>query len=61
MSIVYIFKDKPLQEKIYLLNQRLQSKVRMVNEKEQQEREIIRDELRKFKGYFGRLSQLFLW
>lgn len=52
-----IFKDKPLQEKIDLLNKRLISKIRLVNEKEQQEKEVINIEIKKFKDYFGKKNR----
>lgn len=54
LGFLDIFKDKPLQEKIDLLNKRLSSKIRLVNEKEQQEKEVISIELKKFKDYFGK-------
>lgn len=54
LEFLSIFKDKPLQEKIDLLNKRLISKVRLVNEKEQQEKEFINVEVKKFKDYFGK-------
>ncbi|WMJ86555.1 HelD family protein [Anaerocolumna sp. MB42-C2] len=49
-----IFREKPLQEKIDLLNKRLISKIRLVNEKEQQEKEVISIEIKKHKDYFGK-------
>ncbi|MDF2588938.1 MAG: ATP-dependent helicase rep [Anaerocolumna sp.] len=49
-----IFKEKSLQEKIELLNMRLTSKIRLENERQQQEIEIIREELKKYKNYFGK-------
>ena len=49
-----IFKEKPLQEKQELLNKRLVSKIRLINEREQQEKEIISIETRKYKDYFGK-------
>lgn len=54
MEFLKIFYDKPLQEKIDLLNKRVVSKVRLLNEREQQEREIISLEVKKFKDYFGK-------
>ena len=54
LGFLDIFKEKPLQEKIDLLNKRLSSKIRLVNEKEQQEKEFISIELKKFKDYFGK-------
>ncbi len=49
-----IFKEKPLSEKQELLNKRLFSKIRLVNEREQQEKEIISIETKKYKEYFGK-------
>ncbi len=49
-----IFKEKPLSEKQELLNKRLVSKIRLVNEREQQEKEIISIEAKKYKEYFGK-------
>ncbi|MDF2804171.1 MAG: ATP-dependent helicase rep [Anaerocolumna sp.] len=49
-----IFKSKPLQEKIDLLNKRLANKIKLVNEREHQEKEIISQEVKKFKDYFGK-------
>lgn len=49
-----IFKEKPLSEKQELLNKRLISKIRLVNEREQQEKEIISIEAKKYKEYFGK-------
>ncbi|WP_456298142.1 HelD family protein [Anaerocolumna sedimenticola] len=54
LDFLSIFKEKPLQEKIDLLNKRLISKIRLVNEKEQQEKEVINIEVKKFKDYFGK-------
>ncbi len=54
LDFLSIFKEKPLQEKIDLLNKRLMSKIRLVNEKEQQEKEVISGEAKKFKDYFGK-------
>ncbi|SHO47083.1 HelD family protein [Anaerocolumna xylanovorans] len=49
-----IFKEKPLSEKQELLNKRLLSKIRLVNEREQQEKEVISIEVKKYKDYFGK-------
>lgn len=49
-----IFKEKPLAEKQELLNKRLESKIRLVNEREQQEKEIISIEVKKYRDYFGK-------
>lgn len=53
-EFITIFKTKPLQEKIDLLNKRLIHKIKLVNEKEQQEKEVISKEVKKFKDYFGK-------
>lgn len=49
-----IFKEKPLAEKQELLNKRLVSKIKLVNEREQQEKEIISIESKKYRDYFGK-------
>lgn len=53
-EFLLIFKEKPLSEKQELLNKRLLSKIRLVNEREQQEKEIISIEVKKYKDYFGK-------
>jgi DNA helicase II / ATP-dependent DNA helicase PcrA len=52
-NFLHIFKDRSFQEKIDLLNMRLISKVRLENERQQEEKEIIREEVNKYKNYFG--------
>jgi DNA helicase-2/ATP-dependent DNA helicase PcrA len=52
-SFLSIFAGKPLQEKINLLNKRLAEKIRLKNEREDQEKEVIREEIKKYKEYFG--------
>jgi DNA helicase-2/ATP-dependent DNA helicase PcrA len=47
------FKEKPLQEKIDLLNKRLTYKVTSINEEELMKKEQIKDEVNKYKNYFG--------
>ncbi len=47
------FKDKPLQEKIDLLNKRLIYKITSINEAELKKKEQIKAEVNKFKNYFG--------
>ncbi len=54
LDFLSIFKDKPLQEKTDLLNKRLISKIKLVNEREQQEKETISLEVKKFKDFFGK-------
>lgn len=52
-SFLHIFKTKSLQEKVDLLNKRLSEKIRLKNERENQELDIIRAEVKKYKEYFG--------
>lgn len=47
------FKEKPLQEKIDLLNKRLIYKVTSINEEEMMKKEQIKAEASKFKNHFG--------
>lgn len=47
------FKEKPLQEKIDLLNKRLTYKITSINEEELEKKEQIRAEAGKYKNYFG--------
>lgn len=54
LDFLSIFKDKPLQEKTDLLNKRLISKIKLVNEREQQEKETISLEVKQFKDFFGK-------
>jgi DNA helicase-2/ATP-dependent DNA helicase PcrA len=51
---IKLFKDKSLQEKIDLLNTRVINKVKLINEINKEEREVIRDEMRKYRHYFGK-------
>ncbi|MDF2538562.1 MAG: ATP-dependent helicase rep [Herbinix sp.] len=56
-DIIYLltfFKEKPLQEKIEMLNKRLTYKIASINEEEDQKKEVIRSEVNRFKGYFGK-------
>ena len=55
-EIIYFltfFEEKPLQEKIDLLNKRLTYKVASANEIELEKKEVIREEVKKYKNYFG--------
>lgn len=55
-DIIYFmsfFQDKPLQEKIDLLNKRLTYKISSLNEEDLQKKEVIRAEVNKYKNYFG--------
>jgi len=47
------FRDKPLQEKVDLLNKRLVYKVTSINEEEMLKKEQIKAEANKFKNHFG--------
>lgn len=47
------FEDKPLQEKIDLLNKRLTYKIASINEEEYKRKEEIKAEINKYKNYFG--------
>lgn len=47
------FEEKPLQEKIDLLNKRLTYKIASVNEEELKRKEEINAEVKKYKNYFG--------
>ncbi len=53
-SFLSIFSAKPLLEKIDLLNKRLASKIRLSNEKSNEDKEVIKVELQKYKEYFGK-------
>lgn len=51
------FAEKPLQEKIDLLNKRLTHKISSINEEILIEKDIIREEIKKYKNYFGNRSK----
>lgn len=51
------FKDKPLQEKIDLLNKRLTYKIASMNEEELKKKEEVKTEVNKYKNHFGNRSQ----
>lgn len=51
------FKDKPLQEKIELLNKRLTYKVASINEEDLKRKDEIKAEVNKFRNHFGNRSQ----
>ncbi|MDF2541460.1 MAG: ATP-dependent helicase rep [Herbinix sp.] len=53
LYVLRFFQDKPVQEKIDMLNKRLENKVSNINEMNYQEKEKIKVEVRKFKNYFG--------
>jgi DNA helicase-2/ATP-dependent DNA helicase PcrA len=55
-AITYLldfFQDKPIQEKIDMLNRRLTYKIASINEEKDEKKEVIRTEANKFKNYFG--------
>lgn len=61
-SYLSVVKYKPLIEKIELLNKRLLNKIRVQNERENQEKDIIKKELKKYKDYFGnKKMKIDLW
>lgn len=51
------FKDKPLQEKIEILNKRLTYKISNMNEQEMKRKDEIKTEVNKYRSYFGNRSQ----
>jgi DNA helicase-2/ATP-dependent DNA helicase PcrA len=56
------FKDKPLQEKVDLLNKRLTYKISSINEEEMKRKDEIRAEVNKYRNHFGNRSRkLNLW
>lgn len=54
LEFFHTFKNKPLQEKIDMLNQRLASKIKLKNEFENKEKKYIKEEVKKYKYYFGK-------
>jgi DNA helicase-2/ATP-dependent DNA helicase PcrA len=52
-SFLSTFTDKPLGERIDMLNKRLQNKVKLKNEMRGAEKEVIRAEVKKFNNHFG--------
>ncbi|MDF2844030.1 MAG: ATP-dependent helicase rep [Herbinix sp.] len=59
-EIVYLldfFQEKPLQEKVDMLNKRLINKVSTLNETEMKRKEEIRAEVNKFRTHFGMRNQ----
>ena len=59
-EIIYFmnfFDEKPLQEKIDLLNKQLAYRVASINEQELQQKEVTNAEVKKFKNYFGNRSK----
>ncbi len=47
------FEEKPLQEKIDLLNKQLAYRITSIHEQELQRKEIIQGEVKKYRNYFG--------
>jgi DNA helicase-2/ATP-dependent DNA helicase PcrA len=59
-EIIYFlnfFEEKPLQEKIDLLNKQLAYRITSMNEQEMQRKEVTHAEVKKYKNYFGNRSQ----
>ena len=56
-KLIDTFPMYPTQEKMDMLNKRLQRKIEMVNEKEGEEKEKIRAEVKKYKQYFGKKNK----
>ena len=54
--LLTFFKDKPLQEKIDMLNKRLTYKITSINEEELMKKEQIRAEANKYRNHFGSRS-----
>ncbi|HKL79382.1 MAG TPA: 3'-5' exonuclease [Mobilitalea sp.] len=51
------FKEKPLQEKIDLLNKQVTYRVKSINEQDLERKEVISTEVKKYKNYFGSRSR----
>lgn len=51
------FEDKPMQEKIDLLNKKLAYKITSINELEMQHKEVTKSEVKRFRNYFGNRSE----
>jgi DNA helicase-2/ATP-dependent DNA helicase PcrA len=51
------FEEKPLQEKIDLLNKQLTYRISSINEQEQQRKEVTNAEVKPYKNYFGNRSK----
>ena len=59
-EIVYylnFFEEKPMQEKIDLLNKQLAYRISSINEQNMENRDTIREELKGFKNFFGNRSK----
>lgn len=57
LQLIQTFPMYPAQEKIDMLNKRVQRKIQMINEQEEQEKEVIREEVKKYKDYFGKKNK----
>lgn len=57
LQLIHTFPMYPAQEKMDMLNKRLQRKITMVNEQDEQEKEVIHAELKKYKNYFGKKNK----
>ena len=58
-EIIYylnFFEEKPMQEKIDLLNKQLAYRISSINEQEMENKDTIRAEVKSFKNYFGNRS-----
>jgi len=53
MYFLNFFEERPLLEKIDLLNKRLTYKISSINEEEEKQKEEIKAEVKKYRSYFG--------
>lgn len=51
------FENKPMQEKIDLLNKQLAYKISSINELELQRKEVINSEVKRYRNYYGNRSE----
>lgn len=59
-EIIYylnFFEEKPMQEKIDLLNKQLAYRISSINEQNLENKDVIRAEVKSFKNYFGNRSK----
>lgn len=47
------FEDRPLQEKIDILNKQVAYRIRSINEQDHNRKEVVNEEVKKYKNYFG--------
>lgn len=57
LYFINFFQEMPMQEKIDNLNKRLSYKITSINEEQERKKEMIREEVKKFKNYFGSRSR----